>query len=148
MKRCSNCIIWKSETEFAKKRDGKQSFCKICQSSYQRDWYKRNRAEHIKAAGIRNEKQIKLNQGRLSEYLSQHPCVDCGEKDILVLQFDHVREIKRYEVCRMLSSSWERILSEINKCEVRCANCHIRRTNRNSYRVLWAADASGSNGAF
>lgn len=64
-------------------------------------------------------------------YLSTHPCIDCGESDPVVLDFDHIDPAtKTRSIARMLSGhvKWENILKEIEKCEVRCANCHRRRT--------------------
>lgn len=62
-------------------------------------------------------------------YLSTHPCVDCGEGDPIVLEFDHVYGVKRLAVSHMIGSfSWATIAEEIGKCEVRCANCHRRKT--------------------
>jgi hypothetical protein len=56
--------------------------------------------------------------------------VDCGETDIIVLQFDHVRGKKTNAVSKLVSMGYglDTIKEEINKCEVRCANCHTRRT--------------------
>jgi hypothetical protein len=50
--------------------------------------------------------------------------------DIDVLQFDHVRGLKRREVSTMLVFSLASIDAEIAKCEVRCANCHTRVTKQ------------------
>ena len=64
-------------------------------------------------------------------YLREHPCVDCGEADPIVLDFDHRdREHKVDSVMKLVLSGygWETILAEIAKCDVRCANCHRRRT--------------------
>jgi hypothetical protein len=63
-------------------------------------------------------------------YLLEHPCVDCGEADPIVLDFDHVRGKKLCNVSHLLSGtpSLKRIQAEIDKCEVRCANCHRRVT--------------------
>ena len=56
-------------------------------------------------------------------------CVDCGfNAHPAALDFDHVRGDKFSDVSRMLTYSWERILSEIAKCDVVCANCHRLRT--------------------
>ncbi len=61
-----------------------------------------------------------------------HPCVDCGESDIRVLQFDHTDPAAKItEVSQLLrNASWPRVLMEIEKCEVRCGNCHRRKTLR------------------
>lgn len=79
------------------------------------------------------------NRQRLMEYLSKYHCIDCGEKDIIVLEFDH-REGVDKKICISVAVGrgwkWESILVEIAKCDVCCANCHKKRTNRriNSYR--------------
>jgi hypothetical protein len=66
----------------------------------------------------------------LIEYFRTHPCVDCGEADAVVLEFDHLRD-KSFDVAQSLPyRSWQSILDEIAKCEVVCANCHRRRTAR------------------
>jgi hypothetical protein len=80
--------------------------------------------------------QRTANQAFIVDYLRTHPCVDCGERDIVVLEFDHLRD-KTASVSRLLAAnSIRRIQQEIAKCEVVCANCHRRRTARrvNSYR--------------
>lgn len=67
----------------------------------------------------------------LREYLSDKSCIDCGIEDPIVLDFDHREPEEKYKnVARMLSGhySWNRILVEIQKCDLRCANCHRRKT--------------------
>jgi hypothetical protein len=63
------------------------------------------------------------------EYLLTHPCVDCGETDPVVLEFDHLRD-KLGNISAMYGHAWRSILAEIAKCDVVCANCHRRRTAR------------------
>lgn len=64
----------------------------------------------------------------LITYLRAHPCVDCGETDIVVLEFDHLRD-KRAAISQMIGNQELRtIKAEIEKCDVVCANCHRRRT--------------------
>jgi hypothetical protein len=66
---------------------------------------------------------------RIDEYLATHPCVDCGEQNIALLDFDHLQD-KVNNVSNMVrdGSSWDEIAREIEKCAVRCANCHARVT--------------------
>jgi HNH endonuclease len=65
----------------------------------------------------------------LLEYLGSTPCVDCGEADPVVLDFDHVGT-KRYGVVQLADreTSIASLEREIAECQVRCANCHRRRT--------------------
>src|SRR5437667_10485108 len=62
------------------------------------------------------------NQLRMWQYLAAHPCVDCGERDPVVLHFDHLRD-KRTDVSYMTLNGfkWDTILEEIAKCEIRFA---------------------------
>lgn len=55
--------------------------------------------------------------------------VDCGIADPLVLQFDHM-ESKTKDIASLVRSgrNSHRLIAELNNCQVRCANCHRRRT--------------------
>ncbi len=67
----------------------------------------------------------------IMEFLGSHPCVDCGEADPVVLQFDHRDPAeKEGHVSMWVTRGYgvSRIQKEIAKCDVRCANCHTRRT--------------------
>jgi hypothetical protein len=92
-----------------------------------RRYYEKNKAEYL----ARNLKNKQRNQQFLLEYLKTHPCVDCGESDVRCLQFDHRdRELKVFNIGRAVSDGFsiEKIQAEIDKCDVRCANCHSKRT--------------------
>lgn len=72
------------------------------------------------------------NRLAVAHYLSENPCVDCGESDIDVLQFDH-REMLNDSTAPRVSqlirkASLERVFAEIALCDVRCASCHQIRT--------------------
>ena len=55
-------------------------------------------------------------------------CVDCGYKDRPeALQFDHVRGEKECNVGLLKMGDWDRLLAEIEKCDVRCSVCHAKR---------------------
>lgn len=68
----------------------------------------------------------------INEYLATHPCVDCGESDGIVLEFDHRDASKKsFNIGNFgaLGKSLKSVMAEIEKCDVRCANCHRRRTH-------------------
>lgn len=120
------------------KPDGLQAYCISCDKEYQREWYKKNRKKHLAKQIIRNGAVRLRNQKFIFNYLSEHPCVDCGESDVIVLEFDHLRD-KLFTIGRMYDQSLKRIRNEISKCDVRCCNCHRRKTAKqlNWYKALW-----------
>jgi hypothetical protein len=62
-------------------------------------------------------------------YKQNHPCVDCDEADPVVLEFDHrPGEIKLFDVGEGIRKRLDKVVAEIKKCDVRCANCHRRIT--------------------
>ena len=66
----------------------------------------------------------------IQEYKQNSGCVDCGEHyPYYVLQFDHVRGEKSGNISKMVNETLETIKTEIEKCEVVCANCHMFRTH-------------------
>lgn len=71
------------------------------------------------------------NRQRYFNILKQSVCIGCGEVNPIVLEFDHKDGVEKIEsVGRMVGNgySWETIEKEIEKCEIRCANCHRIRT--------------------
>ncbi len=101
---------------------------------YFRD-YRRNKYQNDpeEKARIKKRMQERL-QGIRDWYRSlkdNQPCADCGVKYIWYkLDYDHLGDDKEKAVSRLvaLRCSKERILKEIAKCELVCANCHRERT--------------------
>lgn len=57
------------------------------------------------------------------------PCADCGiQYPYYVMQFDHVRGEKKFNLGGGWNNSIEAIREEIAKCDVVCSNCHAERT--------------------
>lgn len=142
MKMCKACeteLPLEAFSRHSKSKDGRQGLCKPCDRRRSRDYYARNKARMMpqihQAAAIRAAKVKRF----VCEFLAAHPCVDCGEVDIRVLEFDHHDGGKLANVSNLLSrrSSLELVQAEMAKCEVVCANCHKIRTDTraDNYRV-------------
>lgn len=132
MKTCTRCGESKSSELFAKRSrslDGLSSWCKSCHSEHSgKKW--RESVEFRKRKADNMAAFVKRNQAHVLEYLVKNPCIDCGNADVRVLEFDHRDEgAKRFNIADKLRAyAWERLLAEIEKCDVRCANCHRIRT--------------------
>jgi 5-methylcytosine-specific restriction endonuclease McrA len=136
LKVCSICKQSKPLSDFNKnklKGDGLQTHCRECNRIASKKYYHKNKEHHYKNTKERQKKQIGIAQEFIWMYLSTHPCVDCKEKDPIVLDFDHIKD-KSYNISDMIYTGirLETIVSEIEKCEVRCANCHRRKTAKQS----------------
>ena len=105
-------------------------YCTSCKQAFDRERYATKTPEQHSRKREKRKERIAENIRLVREYLESHPCVDCGEADIVVLEFDHVRGDKMMNLSDMIrqSYSWARITAEIAKCDVRCANCHRRVT--------------------
>jgi hypothetical protein len=132
-KRCYDCGLTKPIEAFAfasQARGTRQGRCRSCHAKYRREHYILNRDTYIRREVARIRRYRDENRPLIREYLRAHPCVDCGEADIVVLDFDHRDPAaKKYSVTVLAShKAWIRVLTEIEKCDVRCSNCHRRRT--------------------
>ncbi|MGH7484802.1 MAG: hypothetical protein ACREMY_04230 [bacterium] len=106
------------------------SHCRSCHAAYRRQHYLDNRLDYFRQAMAQTRRKTLEAQGRLRAYLMSHPCVDCGEKVVATLDFDHRDPAtKELTIAQMVGRrTWRSISAEIEKCEIRCANCHRRRT--------------------
>jgi hypothetical protein len=137
MRKCSKCG--------GKNTTVTQKWCSKCKREYDINYYLNefNRQKQLTRVKERNLKIRNEIREYIGKYLLKHPCVDCGEKDIIVLDFDHFKD-KSFTINELLvrkRSSLKRVIEEINKCEVRCSNCHRRKTakEQNSWRLAFAS---------
>ncbi len=99
---------------------------KIDQAAASKRHYEKNKQKIKERTFLRNEKQRDKNKRYVNEIKSKSECIDCGENNPLVLDFDHVKGDKVMAVSDMIGSAYSlaAIQREIEKCEVRCSNCH------------------------
>lgn len=97
--------------------------------AYTRWHYRQNRQAYKDRAAQARPGQREKVRAAILAYLLDHPCVDCSEADPIVLEFDH-REDKDFEIGAAIGKGvgLKRLMAEIAKCDVRCANCHRRKT--------------------
>ncbi len=136
-KKCPKCKRSLDESQFNWKIKNVKlaTHCKDCSRRYIREHYKNNLQYYLDKAYRRNLKVRIESHKYIGSYLSSHPCVDCGEKDILVLEFDHRDRIdKDFDISKITRQGYsiKTLISEISKCDVRCANCHRRKTAKES----------------
>lgn len=150
MRVCGRCHEKKVLDEFAWRRKScgqRDNYCRPCRTAYKHEHYARNKQRYIDSARCRTERIVSERTAYLVSFFRAHPCVDCGEGDPLVLEFDHLGD-KQFSVGRGIRERpWKAVLAEIEKCEVVCANCHRRRTNRRGgfIRTVIAADRAGND---
>src|SRR5437762_1658663 len=136
MRACTKCGQVKPLEAFPPVRRGEpklQTWCRECFAEANARNYQANRErERARIYRYIAARRAEVGQ-KIIEYLREHPCVDCGERDIVVLEFDHIGDkVADISVYAGSGRTWARVMAEIEKCEVRCANCHRRKTRERS----------------
>jgi hypothetical protein len=128
--KCARCPE-KRPSQFGTRPNGNpQPYCRKCTRAYNKRYYKTHKADHNGRRHLNNTRRRK----ELSEIVTakKHfvPCTDCRVPyPHWQMQFDHLRD-KHMDISSMVlrAYSLQRILDEIAKCEIVCANCHADRT--------------------
>ncbi len=144
-KTCSKCGISYDECEFNwKVKDVRRSYhCKYCSRVYVKNHYNLNQKYYSNKARKRDLVIRHEYQEYVANYLFSHPCVNCGESNILVLEFDHIDHDNKISDIGTMSRngmSLHKIVDEIDKCQILCANCHRIKTahENNSWKLKYA----------
>lgn len=94
--------------------------------------YRRNKSAYI----ARNSEKKGQLRDFLHKYKEFHGCKDCGGKfAFYILDLDHRDpHKKKFQPSKLAErGSWEKMLEELAKCDVVCANCHRVRTHNNGH---------------
>jgi hypothetical protein len=70
----------------------RDNYCRPCRAAYKQEHYAANRQRYVEAAIRRKRAVVAERVHYLLDYFETHPCVDCGERDPVVLEFDHLRD--------------------------------------------------------
>jgi len=130
---------------FNRLRGGLQHWCRDCFAAY----FQERGALHLEQVRASRRARVARAKRHVAAYLAGDPCVDCGEPDARVLDFDHVgRKIEVVSSLAARGAPTARIDAEIARCEVRCANCHRRVTARRSGWSRLAGDVDDPRRGF
>jgi len=99
---------------------------KEARKAYHKRWYQQHKDEVI---ARRKKRQLEI-RNRFLRYKSTLSCMDCGISHPAVLQFHHRnKDDKSFNISDVIrrANSFKQITSEIEKCDVVCVNCHMKR---------------------
>lgn len=127
---CTGCGVEKDVSEFGWEKlfQKRASQCKSCRKEVHMKYYDENKEKELEYQWKRQLEKREQARLYVFNYLKIHLCVDCGEADPIVLTFDHVRGTKKMALSQMVNQGYSitALQTEIDKCEVRCHNCHHR----------------------
>ena len=132
-KKCRLCGKATKLTQLVKNKRlkyGRDTICKKCDSARLTTLYRNNPTRKNKVLATYKDRRKKRLEFVANIKLASG-CVDCGYKEHhAALQFDHIIGEKIAPLSLMAKQAWSetRILEEIKKCEIVCANCHSIRT--------------------
>ena len=108
--------VWRSEESLARRRAASKKFDHSPKGKL---------ARRIKWT----RKRLKVR--RILHETKDVPCLDCGKRyPPYVMHFDHVKGEKKFNLSQAAAKATglAKVLEEIAKCEIVCANCHAERT--------------------
>lgn len=116
------CSVCGSDVPLVKNK----KHCVECKSKYQHRYYLKNK-KYFKDKCRGQKKELR---SFIQSLKKEKPCIDCGiVYPHYIMDYDHKYD-KKYNVSRMVTcGSKEKILEEISKCDLVCANCHRERTH-------------------
>ena len=124
VKVCGQCRQELPLEAFNRLGGGTQHWCRDCF----REYFRRRGDKHRAQSASARRSRVAAARRFIRHFLAEHPCVDCGDGDPRVLDFDHVGE-KRGQISRMVwNVSLATLVAEMAECEIRCCNCHRRAT--------------------
>lgn len=111
-------------------RGHKVNQCRKCNNSKSKESWHRNKHRDNRKQYAKNKTQKVASAWR--EFLVRAKgsiCLDCNASyPPYVLDFDHVRGEKLFIVSQARGMIKQKVLQEIEKCDIVCSNCHRRRT--------------------
>src|SRR5687768_4988116 len=109
MKRCDHCKFMKEEEEFNwryKSLGIRHTTCRECMALHQKKYFSGSAKErHLQQLKERKHAVRDVAREYILEYLSTHPCVECGETDPRVLEFHHEHS-KEYPISAMINGGY------------------------------------------
>lgn len=125
-KHCLECIPFESHNRkqysIADNSD-KECICEECNKSFIYSKGKHNSSKRCNSCYVRIYRQ-KLKT-KAVEYKGGK-CKRCGyNSNIKALQFHHRNPDEKEFSINGLAMKWEKVVIELDKCELLCANCHI-----------------------
>lgn len=129
--KCASCGEWREQEEFNwryKSLGIRHVTCRECHKPFRKNWYEANKERHLSQVKARKHHAREVARNYVWDYLSAHPCIECGETNPVVLEFHH-RHRKDKAISEMVAGGYptSTIQTEINKCDVLCANCHRKK---------------------
>jgi hypothetical protein len=107
--------------------------CRPCNLEYQKKWYSNNKTLQIQRSKDTKKRHQDILRSLIIDHLISNPCVDCGESDPIVLDFDHQDSSTKHLTISQIYGRGlpvKTLMDEISKCQIRCSNCHRRRTSK------------------
>ncbi len=137
MKECSCCHAQKDNNQFYQRKIGPRkgelyNHCKDCLKIRGRKYYTDNRERQSFLSNLRRIEYRKTRKAFIIK-LKDLPCTDCGKKyPHYVMDFDHRSGVSKLDNISHLVNqnflTYDQILTEVEKCDLVCANCHRIRT--------------------